>query len=135
MAQYYQKRCADPYHPVCGCNGHTYRNQCDADNNGIHAGYYVDGPCDQIDVFFAPQPVQDVLHLNVQMKQAGQFNVYIFDLFGNLKYFQIFNILEYNVTYPFTTDIDMTAFPTSPYIIVVQSGSNIVRREFLKVPN
>lgn len=131
MAQYFQKRCTDPYQPVCGCNGHTYRNVCDASNNGVTS--YVSGACDQIDLYFAPNPVQDVLHMNVWMKQPGDIHVFVFDLYGQLKYFQIFTISD--VTFPFLKDIDMTAFPTLPYVIVLQSGNNIVRREFLKVPN
>ncbi len=41
--------------PVCGCNGVTYNNGCEAENwHGVTS--YTDGPCDQID----PEPCDDL---------------------------------------------------------------------------
>lgn len=127
----YKKQCPDPYNPVCGCNGNTYRNVCDANNNGVIS--YTNGACGYIDIFFAPIPVLDVLHLNISLKKPDDVYFYIFDLYGKLRYFKIFNIS--NVDYPFIYDIDMTAFSLGPYILVAQSSGNIIRREFLKIPN
>lgn len=36
--------CTKIYSPVCGCDGFTYSNACEAENNGIIS--YSEGPCD-----------------------------------------------------------------------------------------
>src|SRR5205814_2333378 len=79
--------CYDDYHPVCGCDGVTYRSACSAENqHAINSGNYIDGPCSDFHYVIEPNLVDYVLTLRMYKRKAGYVSMTIYDVYGHIFY-------------------------------------------------
>ena len=123
--------CSSTYEPICGCNGKTYRNQCFATSDGVIPGQYTFGPCEPLHYFFYPTLAIDFLNINISVKVESYANVYIFDVYGNIKFFQ-----DYYIPYPYIFQIsnfDISYFDKGVYIMVIESQGYYQIEKFVKV--
>ena len=117
--------CPLDFIPICGCNGVTYRNSCFAEAATVIQ--YSDGPCEQVAVSFYPNPVTNWLFTTLVTKFESDVQLYIYDRNGNIYY----NRYLRNVTYEYLT-IPVNDFDDGLYVLVVQSGGELVFEKFIK---
>ncbi|MFC2176713.1 T9SS type A sorting domain-containing protein [Bacteroidota bacterium] len=120
-----QPPCNPDFFPVCGCDAVTYRNFCYADFATVLQ--YTDGPCKQIALNLYPNPVTDILYLNLATKAEGDVNLYIYDRFGVSYYRQYLS----NVTNE-TIYIPVYNFSRGLYIVVAESKGEISLSKFIR---
>lgn len=119
------------YDPVCGCNGITYRNQCNATNNhGVLQ--YRSGVCSGIDMDFYPNPVGpgSMLTVNVSFPEFVYANadIKIVDMYGKVWEQRIVNNFNRSMQ-----QFDVSSMRTGLYLLVVTSNQNtFVIRRFAK---
>ncbi|MES2381416.1 MAG: Kazal-type serine protease inhibitor domain-containing protein [Bacteroidota bacterium] len=82
--------CPDPtFKPVCGCDGITYRNVCNAEyQNGVN--YYRDGSCSGLEFDIYPNFTPDNLNFAFVQPQntTASANLAIVDAFGAMLYYK-----------------------------------------------
>lgn len=125
-------QCNDPfYDPVCGCNGITYRNQCNAYNNHGVLNWR-SGVCSGMDMDFFPNPVGPGSQLTVNISFPefiyGNADIKIVDMYGKTWQQRIIN--NFNRT---MIQFDVSSMMTGIYLLVVYNNKNtFVIRKFAK---
>jgi hypothetical protein len=123
--------CGSVYEPICACNGKTYRNQCFATSDGVVPGQYTFGPCEPLHYFFFPTLAVDFLNLNISVKAEGTVNIYIFDVYGNIKFFQ-----DYYIGTPYILNLsnfDVSTFDKGVYVLVAETQGYYQLEKFVKI--
>jgi len=85
--------CSWTYDPVCGCDSNTYRNDCYAYYSGVTNR--VSGICEPVGFDFYPNPVSDELYLTLITKHKTDVNFYIYDLWGNLYFYNYYREVDW----------------------------------------
>ena len=124
--------CGVLYEPICGCNGKTYRNQCFATSDGVIPGQFTFGPCEPMHCFFYPSFAVDYLNIKIATKIESQVNLYIFDVYGNIKLFK-----DYYIDFPpfiLTLDnFDISSFDKGVYVLVTEAQGYYQLDKFVKI--
>jgi hypothetical protein len=116
-------QCNDAYYnPVCGCNGITYRNQCDAYNvHGINT--WSSGVCSGLDLDFYPNPIgpNSVFTVNLSFPEFVNANatVRIVDLYG-----KVWEQRQINNFNRMLVEFNVYTLKTGLYFLVVTSSLN-----------
>ncbi len=116
------------YTPVCGCDNVTYINPCAAENwgalinNGFYKGYTENTVCGNYDFLITPTAFglnSYSMHLWFFTKTTGSVYVYIYDLFGLIKFEHAFSIYDANVPYEVPETFDLSYLPQGIYEVIV----------------
>lgn len=118
--------CFLDYEPVCACNEKTYRNYCYANLEGYQQ--YENGICEAIDFDFQPNPVVNMLNINLMLRYAGDANVYIMDIYGKVYYKTSYNKIKFMPIF-----VDVTNYEQGLYFIISETEGVVVVKKFMKI--
>ncbi len=129
-------RCNVPeFEPVCGCNGVTYRNECEAYNRfGVNRNRH-EGVC-QEDYFYVDivqNPIFDQINFDIAFfgqTTKALYTIFIFNMKGEIVFMQKRN---YDAFTP-PSSINFNGRPQGFYIFVVESGGYYKYRKIVKAP-
>lgn len=128
--------CPDPtYKPVCGCDGVTYRHDCEAQRrNGVLT--WVDGPCSGFEFDLIPTFVTDldVLRLTFVQNTGKTATLYLLDYFGKTMIQRTLPASD-NFSIPFQFDLpEISSMRPGPYIVIIFNSQGTYRyKKFVKV--
>lgn len=108
--------CPTDFEPLCGCNNITYRNLCYLQNEGVVS--YSEGPCEPVAIDFNPNPVSEMIYVNVVLKQEIGFSFAIYNYRGDQYYFNTFGASKEQIF-----NVNVNLFPPGIYMIIVQTDS------------
>lgn len=121
-----QDRCAGEFRPKCGCNGVTYRNDCDILRNGVKS--WTEGSCSgyEFDIF----PTYNPYYIDFTLVQATPnfSRMTIVDFYGKLWFEKDLTAVDREYF-----QIDLTLMTPGPYIIFVYDTKGTYRwKKFVK---
>ncbi|MEN9459191.1 MAG: hypothetical protein RL135_1796 [Bacteroidota bacterium] len=128
--------CPDPtYRPVCGCDGITYRHDCDARyRNGVQT--WSDGPCSGFEFDLIPTFVTDfdILRLTFVQNTGKPATLYLLDYFGKIMIQRTLPASD-NFAAPFQFDLpEINSMRPGPYIVIIFNSQGTYRyKKFVKV--
>ncbi|MFN4082465.1 MAG: Kazal-type serine protease inhibitor family protein [Bacteroidia bacterium] len=127
--------CPDPsYKPVCGCDGVTYRNICEAQmRHGVQ--FWTDGPCSgfEFDVIPTFLDVNNTLRVSFVSNTGITAQFVITDFWGKVLIQQVLPA-SVNATIPFVFDLPVVStYRPGLYIMLIYDARGNYRfRKFVK---
>jgi hypothetical protein len=119
--------CPPEYDPVCACNEKTFKNYCQAQNNGYQN--FVSGICSPIDININRNPVYDNLTVDLRLKNTSDAELYIFDIYGNTYFSKHFSATEKETVF-----LNVLNFPRGLYLILaLANNQDKMVLKFLKI--